>query len=75
MTMSCFTACECLKPVISQVPKSDVATKGKFEATFEVEGPSPAELLERPVMGDGKILMSSAQLKRINSLLDSPVGC
>lgn len=43
-------------------------------AAFEVEGPSLKELLERPIQGDGKVLISSTQLKQLAVLLDSPVG-
>ena len=42
-------------------------------AAFEVEGPSPQELLERPIQGKGKVVISSTQLKQLASLLDSPV--
>lgn len=43
-------------------------------AAFEVEGPSLKELLERPIQRDGKVLISSTQLKQLAVLLDNPVG-
>ena len=60
---------------LSQAPNPDTVTKGNLEAAFEVESLSPAELLEQPVTGDGKVLISSEQLKHMSTLLDSPVSC
>ena len=42
-------------------------------AAFEVEGPSLQELLEKPIQSNGKLIISSEQLKQLALLLDNPV--
>lgn len=44
-------------------------------AAFEVERPSLQELLERPIQGKDKVIISSEQLKQLAVVLNNPVQC
>ena len=69
----------CLQdPPLPQPPPADGApdqSDGGTAAAFEVERPSLQELLERPIQGKGKVIISSEQLKQLAVVLNNPVQC
>lgn len=58
----------------SQPPPASASNQTVAGAAFEVERPSVQELLERPIQSNGKLIISSEQLKQLAVLLDNPVS-